>query len=276
MRAASVRLEAPARAAGPRDARAAGPPDARDARATIPARRWQFPRTRVAAGAGTVIRVASKRCQGPGRPEPGRPAEPGRPTEPGLRAGPGSPTTRPRWTRLRRRTAPVTTPVPASPHAQANARAPVRAQTPAKARAPARARTPAGARLRVAIRPQATARSGGRTDGGPGSRTVHRTGWSWGSRTMDTYHPDCPPGAVRRRGACPPPGSDPRQLAFRRHHRSRLSPNRDRSDILPCAVPFPALPTYQAIYPHRLCVGGHFTRGNQVSGRAVGGIGAGS
>ena len=272
MRAVSVRLGAPARAAGPRDARAAGPRDARDARATIPARRWLFPRTRVAAGAGTVTRVASKRCRGPPRPEPGRP-EPGRP-EPGLRAGPGSPTTRSRWTRLGRRTAPVTTPVPASAHAQANARAPARAR--AKARAPARARVPAQARLRVAIRPRARARSEGRTGGGPGSRTVHRTGWSWGSRTTDTYHPGYPLGVVRRRGACRPPGPDSRRLAFRRHHRSRLSPNRDRSDMPPCAVPFPALPTYRAIYPHRLCVGGHFTRGNQVSGRAVGGIGAGS
>ena len=207
---ASVRSGAPARSAGPRDARA-----------MTPARRRRFPGTRVAAGAGTVTRVASKR-----------------------RAGPGWRTTRSRRTRRARRAVP--------------ARAPAMAQAPAMARAPAKAR------------------SGGRTGGGPGSRTGHRTGWSWGSRTRGTCHPGCPPGAVRLRGACLPPGPDLRRFAFRRHHRSRLSPNRDRSDIPPSAVPFPTLLTYQSTYPHRLCVGGHFTRPNQVSGRAVGGIGAGS
>ena len=248
MRAASGRSEAPARAAGPRDVRAA-----------MAARRRPFPRTRVAAGAGTVTRVAGKRWRGPER-----------------RTGPGRQTTRSRRTRLDRRAAPVTTPVPAG------ARAPGRDRAPAAVRAPAKATGPARARRRVATWPQARvqsrarARSGGQTGGGPGSRTVRRTGWSWRSRTTDTYHLGCPPGAVRRHGACRPPGSGSRRFALRRHHRSRLSPNRDRSDIPPCAVPFP---TYRRIRPFTLpslCVGGHFAWGNQVSGRAVAGIGAGS
>src|SRR5580704_6665262 len=121
MRAASVRSGAPARAAGPRDART-----------TRSARRRPFPRTRVAAGAGTMTRVAWKRWRGPGQR-----------------------TTRSRWTRLGRRAAPVTTPIPASARAQANARA------PGRARAPAKARTPARARLRVAIRPRARTGQGG-------------------------------------------------------------------------------------------------------------------
>jgi hypothetical protein len=178
------------------------------------------------------------------------------------------------------RAAPVERPASARWVAPAAGTSPGRRAAPVRPQAPAAG--PEGVRARI------PARRAGRRACGPGSRSGGRTGQNWGCRTTDTCHRDFPPGAVRPRGACRPREPDSRRYAFRRRRRSRLSPSRDRSDIPPFAVrslpyrttvPYRitgAPPTYGVIYHHRLCVGGRFACGNQVSGRAAGGIGAGS